>query len=133
MKTLTTSAAINLLQELIAAGILPLVMILQRRDTENHFQSITYDQDRYKCYNQQYEGLLPVRNAILQRHGMKALDGVPYDAGKTLKAAARELKARASRTTSGHITDNAGVSDISEGDSEGDVTNMQVPELNELN
>lgn len=90
---LGTKVATTLLQDLVAAGMLPIIMVLQWRETGNHFQAVTYDNDRYKCYSGQVDTLSAKRNEILTKNGCRALDAIPYDARKTANAAARELKA----------------------------------------
>ncbi|EGZ09065.1 hypothetical protein PHYSODRAFT_400484, partial [Phytophthora sojae] len=50
VQAVATHEAIELMQDLVGAGILPPVMILRWQDTTNHFQAITYDNERYACY-----------------------------------------------------------------------------------
>lgn len=90
---LATDVATQLLQELIAAGMLPIVMVLRWRATGNHFQAITYDHERYQCYSEQEDDLATKRNEILLKNGCQLLDADPYDTRRTAQAAARELKA----------------------------------------
>ncbi|KAL3662125.1 hypothetical protein V7S43_012926 [Phytophthora oleae] len=84
--------AIQMLQELVGAGALPLVLILRWTEAGNHFQAVTYDQEQHAEYMDQYDEYINARNGILEKYGCSRLDVQPYDRVKTTRAAAKELK-----------------------------------------
>uniref|UniRef100_H3GPT9 OTU domain-containing protein n=1 Tax=Phytophthora ramorum TaxID=164328 RepID=H3GPT9_PHYRM len=88
-----TLQAMTMLEEIVAEGILPPVLVLRWRESGNHFQAITYDRNRYNSYVQQLTTLAPIRNAILSKHGWPALDYIQYEQASIAKVATRELKA----------------------------------------
>ncbi|EEY60380.1 uncharacterized protein PITG_12790 [Phytophthora infestans T30-4] len=83
----------DLLRDLIAAGTLPIIMILRYSGTGNHYQAVTYEATRYQEYTERWKELTERRNNIIQKYGGRGLDPEPYDSDKTARAAARELKA----------------------------------------
>jgi len=87
-----TLKGIQLLRALTMADILPSVMILRRRAQGNHFQALTYDEQRYSKYWNQYEMLNDTRNNILSANGGLSLDSQHYDEEKVRRAAATALK-----------------------------------------
>ncbi|GMF15829.1 unnamed protein product [Phytophthora fragariaefolia] len=90
---LSTTTGLQLLQELISSGILPIVLVLRWKPSDNHFQAVTYDPEGYRCYSDQLEHLVNKRNQIIVNYGGQILDGEPYDRIETAKAAAKVLKA----------------------------------------
>ncbi|KAG1712695.1 hypothetical protein DVH05_000435 [Phytophthora capsici] len=83
----------DLLRDLIAAGTLPIIMILRYSGTGNHYQAVTYEATRYQEYTERWRELTESRNNIITKYGGRGLDPEPYDPDKTARAAARELKA----------------------------------------
>ncbi|KAE8983765.1 hypothetical protein PF010_g17413 [Phytophthora fragariae] len=84
---------IRLLQELIRAGIHPLVLIVKWQKKGNHFQAVTYDRERYEYYADHMAELVTIRNEILVSFGGLAMDAVPYDTSMTANAVKKELVA----------------------------------------
>ncbi|KAG3073639.1 hypothetical protein PI125_g22204 [Phytophthora idaei] len=85
-------------------------MVLQWQDTGNHYQTVTYAEERFKQYCVQLEDMVQVRNAVSRHHGYTSLDAVLYDPGKTAKVAARELKSirrAAKNAAANNVAENA--------------------------
>ncbi|GMF46368.1 unnamed protein product [Phytophthora fragariaefolia] len=87
-----TRVAMKMLHEMVANGVMPPCMVLQWRETGNHFQTLTYDEVKYKAYADNLPAMVSMRNSIRVRHGEQALDAVPYDELKNARAAAQTLK-----------------------------------------
>ncbi|KAL3664753.1 hypothetical protein V7S43_010500 [Phytophthora oleae] len=88
-----TERAMQMLQDLVGAGTLLMVLVLRWTDAGNHFQAVTYDQERHAAYMDQYDEYTGIRNDILEKYGYECLDTQPYDGIKTIRAATKELKA----------------------------------------
>ncbi|KAE8997009.1 hypothetical protein PR003_g18440 [Phytophthora rubi] len=92
VQPIETSTGLKLLEDLVAEGILPLVLVLKVNATGGHFQAVTYDPDRYEDYSKSWVQLTNKRNEIAVKYGGTRLDAGPYDSEKTAKVAAKELK-----------------------------------------
>ncbi|OWZ22548.1 hypothetical protein PHMEG_0002740 [Phytophthora megakarya] len=55
IQPLATDAALRLFQDLVAAGTLPLVLVLRHSEAGNHFQAVTYDVEKYEEYTRHYD------------------------------------------------------------------------------
>lgn len=102
-----------------------MVMILQWEISGNHFQAVTYDKERHKCYSDLFQAMTKTRNDILSKNGYRKLDADPYDTRKTSNAATRELKAIrravASARNAAHRTMTVDAEmNVSDGDTDGD-------------
>ncbi|KAE9274482.1 hypothetical protein PR003_g29596 [Phytophthora rubi] len=87
-----TRVAMKMLHDMVANGVMPPCMVLQWRETGNHFQALTYDEEKYKTYADNLPAMVSTRNSIRVQHGEQALDAVPYDELKNARAAAQTLK-----------------------------------------
>ncbi|KAG1706350.1 hypothetical protein DVH05_001497 [Phytophthora capsici] len=57
----------DLLRDLIAAGTLPIIMILRYSGKGNHYQAVTYKATRYQEYSELWRELTERRNNIIQK------------------------------------------------------------------
>lgn len=121
-----TQQAMQILEEMVAEGILPPVLVLRWRKTGNHFQAVTYDGDRYDCYIKHLKKLASVRNAVLVKNGLPELDFIQYDPESTAKAATRELKALR-KATKAQKAETYPQDDVSEGDACRDESDTTAP------
>ncbi|KAG1709906.1 hypothetical protein DVH05_016920 [Phytophthora capsici] len=87
-----TTTALTLLKELTGAGILPLVLVLRWRSDGNHFQAVTYEEEKYKNYSRRQQELESLRIAILAKHQCKSPNMAQRDPEGLAKIAAKVLR-----------------------------------------
>ncbi|KAG1709925.1 hypothetical protein DVH05_016939 [Phytophthora capsici] len=90
---ISTPKAVQVLQDLIGEGILPIVLVLRWRELGNHFQVITYDPERYAFYSSQPMVMAQRRNTIYSRFGWVQLDYSLTNPELKAKLASTQLRA----------------------------------------
>ncbi|KAF4148956.1 hypothetical protein GN958_ATG01872 [Phytophthora infestans] len=89
---LTTTVATEMLQDLMAAGILPAILILRWQEQGNHFQAVNDGPERFERYSGQMVEIALRRSEILLKHGIAALDNIQRDQERLTATTAKVLR-----------------------------------------
>ncbi|KAG1699895.1 hypothetical protein DVH05_012334 [Phytophthora capsici] len=92
VRPLATVAAEVMMKDFIAAGILPMMLILRWHGQSNHFQAVNYAPERYERYRRLMDKLATQRNEILVKHGFDELDYMQRVSERLASAAAKVLR-----------------------------------------